>query len=203
MLMCLPPSLIAQSTAAPATAQPDGNVVLDTVKFLAGGALGLTVHEGAHLIFDAAFDAHPYIERVQFGPFPFFAITHRGDLSPRREFTISSAGFWAQQATDEWLLTTRPQLRHERAWFTKGVLGFNVLNSVGYAMVAFAKAGPVERDTRGMASSIGVDERVIGLIVLAPAVLDAYRFFRPESRWAAWTSRGVKAASVVLVIKRQ
>jgi hypothetical protein len=38
-------------------------------------------------------------------------------------------------------------------------------------------------------------------MVLAPAVLDAYRFFRPEARWAAWASRGVKAASVVLVIK--
>jgi hypothetical protein len=201
MLMFSATQAVAQSTTPSVPAQPDGNVLLDSVKFLAGGALGLTMHEGAHLVFDAAFDAHPHVERVHFGPFPFFAISHRSDLSPRREFTISSAGIWAQEATNEWLLTRRPQLRHEHAWLTKGVLGFNVLTSVGYAMVAFAKAGPVERDTRGMADSIGVDERAIGLIVLAPAVLDAYRYFRPESRWAAWVSRGVKAGSVVLVIK--
>ena len=142
---------------------------VDTVKFLAGAALGLVMHEGGHLVFDAAFDAEPRINGVQFGPFPFFAITHRGDLSPRREFTISSAGFWMQELSSEWLLTKRPSLRDEHAPVAKGVLAFNVLNSTGYACVAFARAGPFERDTRGMATSIGVDERAIGALVLAPA----------------------------------
>ena len=163
--------------------------------------MGLVMHEGGHLLFDVIFDASPHLERVTFGPFPFFAITHRGDLSPRREFTISSAGFWMQNLSSEWILTRRPSLRAERAPVAKGVLAFNVLNSAGYACVAFAHAGPFERDTRGMAASIGVDERAIGALVLAPAVLDAIRYFKPEARWAKWASRAAKVGSVVLVIK--
>ena len=160
------------------------------------------MHESGHLIFDAAFDAQPRLTGVHFGPFPFFAISHRSDLPPRREFTISSAGFWVQEATDEWLLARRPSLRDEHAWGVKGLLAFNVLNSVGYALVAFARAGPAERDTRGMADSLGIDERVIGAVILTPAVLDAYRYFNRGSRWAAWTSRVTKAGSVLLVLKR-
>jgi hypothetical protein len=171
------------------------------VKFLAGAALGLAMHEGGHLAFDVAFDAKPHLSGVKFGPFPFFAIAHRSDLSPRREFTVSSAGFWVQHATSEWILTRRPLIRDNHAWGTKGVLAFNVLNSVGYAFVAFAKAGPSERDTRGMAASVGIDEPAIGVLVLAPALLDTYRYFSRGSRWAAWSSRAVKIGSVLLVIK--
>ena len=50
-------------------------------------------------------------------------------------------------------------------------------------------------------AEIGVDERAIGVIVIAPALLDAYRYFRPDSRWAKWASRVVKAGGVVLVVK--
>src|SRR2546425_9415491 len=201
LLMFTAPPVFAQQGSTVQPAQPDGHAVVETVKFLAGGALGLVMHESGHLIFDAAFDAKPRISRVQFGPFPFFAISHRGDLSPRREFTISSAGFWVQEATNEWLLTTRPHLRREHAPLAKGVFAFNVLNSIGYSAMAFAKAGPAERDTRGMATGIGVDERAIGAVVLAPALIDAYRYFRPESRWAKWASRIAKAGGVLLVIK--
>lgn len=158
------------------------------------------MHESGHLVFDAIFDANPRIEHIQFGPIPFFAIAHRADLSPRREFTVSSAGFWVQEGTNEWLLTTRPDLRHQHAPFVKGIFAFNVLTSIGYGTVAFAKAGPFERDTRGM-SEIGVDERAIGALVIAPALLDAYRYFRPESRWAKWASRAAKVGGVLLVLK--
>jgi hypothetical protein len=54
-----------------------------------------------------------------------------------------------------------------------------------------------------MAASIGVDERAIGALVLAPALLDAYRYFRPDARWAKWGSRSAKVGSVVLVLKRR
>jgi hypothetical protein len=37
-------------------------------------------------------------------------------------------------------------------------------------------------------------------MVLAPAILDVYRYFNPNARWAAWTSRGVKVGSVALVM---
>ena len=173
------------------------------MKFVAGAALGLVMHESGHLVFDAAFDAGPRVTGVTFGPFPFFAVTHRADRSPRREFTISSAGFWMQDLSSEWLLTRRPGLRRTHAPAAKGVLAFNVLNSAGYACVAFARAGPFERDTRGIADSIGVDERTIGAMVLAPAVFDAIRYFKPEARWAKWASRAAKAGSVLLVIKKR
>jgi hypothetical protein len=199
-----PITAAAQSSSAGQTLQSpstDEHRVVDSVKFLAGGALGLAMHEGGHLVLDAVFDASPTIKGVRFGPFPFFAITHRSDLSPRREFAISSAGFWMQDLSSEWLLTTRPALRDAHAPLAKGVLAFDVLNSAGYAFVAFARAGPFERDTRGMAESAGVDERAIGAMVLAPAVLDAIRYFKPEARWAKWASRAAKAGSVLLVIK--
>jgi hypothetical protein len=205
LLAILPMSAAAQSSSTAQTLQsppPDEHRVADTVKFLAGAALGLGMHEGGHLVFDTVFDANPTIERVHLGPFPFFAITHRGDVSPRREFAISSAGFWMQDLSSDWLLTKRPSLRDARAPVAKGVLAFNVLNSVGYASVAFARAGPFERDTRGMAESIGVDERAIGAMVLAPAILDAIRYFKPEARWATWASRAAKAGSVLLVIRK-
>jgi hypothetical protein len=200
----LPITAEAQTSSAGQTLQSppsDEQRVVDTVKFLAGGVLGLALHEGGHLVLDTVFDASPSIKSVKFGPFPFFAITHRSDLSPRREFAVSSAGFWMQDASSEWLLSRRPFLRDAHAPVAKGVLAFNVLNSVGYACVAFARAGPFERDTRGMADSIGVDERAIGALVLAPAVLDAIRYFRPESRWAKWASRAAKVGSVVVIAK--
>ena len=190
----------AQETAAPLP-QPNEQRTAETVKFLAGGGVAFLEHEADHLLFDAIFDAHPYFKTIHFGAVPFFAVAHQ-PISPRREFVVSSAGFWTQMATSEWLLTTHPNLRGRHAPFEKGAFAFDVLTSVGYGTVAMFKAGPLERDTRGMADSIGVDERVVGAIVMAPALLDAYRYFNPESRWAVWTSRLVKIGSVALVLKR-
>jgi hypothetical protein len=187
----LPVSVSAQTSSGgdPTTpARADEHPLRDTVEFLAGSAIGLGMHEGGHLLFDAMFDARPGLSGVHFGPIPFFAITHRNNLTPRREFTISSAGFWVQEVSNEWLLTRRPVLRRRHAPLAKGLFAFNVLNSVGYAFVAFARAGPAERDTRGMAAS---------------ALLDAYRYFRPDARWAKWGSRSAKVGSVLLVLKRR
>jgi hypothetical protein len=169
--------------------------------FLGGIVVGLAAHEGGHLFFDVVFDADPGIKRVEFHGIPFFAITHRDDLTPREEFTISSAGFWVQQATNEWLLTTRPHLRQEHAPFAKGVFTFNVGASAMYSVAAFGRIGPPERDTRGMAVSSGIDERWIGAVVLAPAILDTWRYFDPDSRWAVWLSRAAKVGAVLLVLR--
>jgi hypothetical protein len=190
-----------QDNPAPPPPQPDDHPAVDTVKFLTGAVAGLALHEAGHLLFDALFQAQPRVVGVHLGPFGFFAITHRSDLPPRREFTVSSAGFWVQESADEWLLTRRPSLGREHAPLVKGVLAFNLLNSVGYALVAFARAGPPERDTRGM-SEIGVDERVIGAIVLAPAILDGWRYVDPDARVVKWASRAAKIGSVLLVMKR-
>lgn len=113
---------------------------------------------------------------------------------------MSSAGFWVQHAGNEWLLSERRPVRN-RGPVAKGIFTFNVLTSAAYAGAAFAKTGPVERDTRGMAESARVDERWIGALLLAPAVLDAWRSFHPDAKWAAWTSRGVKVGMGVLIVR--
>ena len=193
---------VASSVAAQqrATAAP-ANRVKSVSVFLAGSAVALGAHESGHVFFDLLFDAHPGIEKVDFHGIPFFAITHDSGLSPRREFTISSAGFWVQHAGSEWLLTRRPGIRQERAPFAKGLLAFNVLASVAYAGAAFGRTGPVQRDTRGMATSLRIDEPWVGAMILTPAVLDTWRYFQPEAKWAVWASRAAKVGMVLLVVK--
>jgi hypothetical protein len=169
--------------------------------FLGGGLVGLAAHESGHLLFDTIFDAHATLKAVSFHGVPFFAITHDSGLTPRKEFVIDSAGFWVQEATNEIILSKRPNLRRESAPFTKGVVAFNVLASFAYAGTAFARTGPAERDTRGMAEALGWKEPYVGVLILVPAVLDAVRYFHPEARWAVWGSRASKTFSVVLVLK--
>jgi hypothetical protein len=170
--------------------------------FLAGGASGFVVHELGHVITGLAFDAHPRARRLDYGPIPFFSIQH-DTVTRRREFVITSSGFWMQHAGSEWILTAHPDLASEQAPMLKGVLAFNLTASAIYSAAAFGRFGPPERDTRAMAQTLGKDgipEPVIGLLVLAPAALDGYRYLNPESGWAKWTSRGVKVLAVVLTM---
>ena len=169
--------------------------------FVAGAVVGLLAHESGHVFFDVIFDADPEIRRVEFHGIPFFAISPQAPLSDREDFAVSSAGFWVQHATNEWLLTKRPRLRSEKAPFAKGIFAFNVGASAAYAGAAFARTGPVERDTRGMASSSGIDERWIGALILAPAVFDTWRYFDPDAKLPVWLSRAVKIFGVLLIVK--
>jgi len=169
--------------------------------FLLGGAAAFGAHEGGHLLFDAIFQAHPGVKKVSFDGIPFFAVTHDFGLSDRQEFVIDSAGFWVQEGTNEWLLHKHPDLRHEHKPFLKGAFAFNVLASVAYAGAAFARTGPAERDTRGMADALHWKEPYVGLLILAPAILDAVRYYKPDAKWAAWGSRGAKITGVLLVFK--
>jgi hypothetical protein len=200
VFLVLPVPARAQQPAA-ATA-PEDDAAGRVVRFLGGAAAGLAAHEAGHWLFGVVFDAKPGLKSVHFGGLPFFAITHRSDLTPRREFTVSSAGFWVQHATSELLLSRQRELRKEQAPFKKGLLAFNVLTSVGYSAVAMARGGPYERDTRAMSEALKIDERWIGVMVLAPAVLDTYRYFHPKADWAVWGARVVKAGMVVMVIKK-
>ena len=185
---------------APARAQQESTIG-KVGKVLLGGAAGLGVHEAGHLVADWAFEEKVVVKKVDFKGIPFFALSHAPDLSPRREYVASSAGFWAQYLYSEQILTHHPNLRREQSPFRKGMLTFHIVTSLMYAGAAFGKTGPVERDTRGMAFSRRIDERWVGVMVLAPAILDAFRFFNPDARWAAWASRGGKMASVALVLK--
>jgi len=175
--------------------------VRDVARFLAGGVVGLVAHEAGHVAFDYVFDAAPGVKRVHFGPLPFFAITHQ-PMSPRREFTVASAGFWVQQLGNEVLLSARPNLRRTHAPMAKGVFAFNVITSLAYAAGAFSHVGPPERDTRTMALFLGVDEAAVGAMLLGPAVLDSVRYCRPDATWAKWASRAAKVGMVILVVRR-
>jgi len=125
----------------------------------------------------------------------------RYDISRRRAIAVTSAGFWAQYVTSERVLASHPQLRSERSPFRKGVLAFHLATSAGYAVLAIGRTGPSGRDTREMARALRVNERWIGALVLAPAVLDGIRYLRPDARWTKWVSRGVKVGSVALVLR--
>ena len=173
---------------------------LDVVRFFAGAALGLGFHESAHLVADEAFGANPGVRKVSAGFIPFFAITHE-PVTPTKEFIISSAGFWVQHVGSDLVLSRHPQLREEHAPVLKGLLAFNVVTSVIYSSAAFVRHGPAERDTRGMALSADVDEPWVGMTVLAPAVLDAARYYRPNSRVLRWTSRAAKVGGALLIFK--
>jgi hypothetical protein len=133
---------------------------------------------------------------------PFFAVTHDSGLPDGRESLISGAGFFSQHLTSEVILTRRA-VDAPLSSFEKGALAFHVATSTGYAVAAFAKYGPYERDTRGLADSLHVDERLVGAFVLAPAAFDAWRYFRPKSRVARWGSRISKVAYVGLLFARR
>jgi hypothetical protein len=86
MLVLLPRHAAAQQSSE---AEKFGRVLL-------GGAAGLALHEAGHLVADWAFEEKVVVEKVGWKGVPFFALSHAPDLSPRREFTVSSAGFWSQ-----------------------------------------------------------------------------------------------------------
>lgn len=186
--------------ASPAFAQQQ-SIATKFGRVLLGGVAGLALHESGHLVADWAFEEKVVVKKVGYKGIPFFALSHAPDLSPRREFTVSSAGFWSQFLYSEQILTHHPDLRHEQSPLRKGVLTFHVVTSLIYSGAAFGRTGPVERDTRGMADALHINERWLGALLLAPALLDTYRYFHPDARWAAWTSRGVKMGSVALVLK--
>jgi hypothetical protein len=189
-----------QPDPPPPPPTPDRVSKVTIAKFLGGAALGLGLHESGHALMALIFDADPHVKGVSFGPIPFFAITHR-DVSSAREYAISAAGFWMQAASSEWILTKRPELRQEHAPVAKGVLAFHVLASMTYAVAAVAEIGPYERDTRSMAVALRCKEAWVGVMVIAPAVLDVWRYRHPESRWARWASRAAKAGMVLVVAR--
>jgi hypothetical protein len=190
--------VLASIPALPAITS--GQTLESAVKLIGGAAVGLGLHESAHVVADVASGVAPGLKKVTFGPIPFFAITHDA-VPPGREFVISSAGFWTQHGVNEYLFATHPNLRDEHAPVLKGILAFNILTSVAYSAAAFARTGPAERDTRGMALAARVDEPVIGAVILVPALLDTARYFGKNSRWIVWGSRAAKIGGVLLVVK--
>ena len=194
-------ALLVLLITAPALGQQEESTASKFGKVLLGGAAGLGLHEAGHLVANWAFEEKVVVKKINYKGIPFFALAHAPDLSPRREYVVSSAGFWTQYLYSEQILTHHPNLKDEESPFRKGMLTFHVVTSLVYAGAALGRTGPIERDTRGMASSRRIDERWIGVMVLAPAILDVYRYFNADARWATWASRGAKMGSVALVLK--
>ena len=199
-VMALARPLAAQSDAPSPPTAPRETSTGDVVQFLAGGALGLGLHESGHVLAGWAFDANPGIKGITYGFIPFFAITH-DPVSPPKEYTISAAGFWMQAVTSEWLLSRRPNLRSEHAPVAKGVLAFHLIASATYGIGGLAHLGPPESDTHGMAGALRVNESWVGALVMAPAVFDAWRYMRPHAAFPRWASRAAKVGMVLLVIR--
>lgn len=189
-----------ESAPADVPAPSDDSRLEDAARFLVGAALGLAAHEAGHVISGAIFGADPGVKPISYGRVPFFAITH-DTVSPAREYTIAASGFFVQHATSEWVLSRRPGLRGEHAPYAKGMLAFNVLTSTVYATAAFGRLGPPERDTLAMAEALDVGEPLVGAMILAPAVVDTWRYFKPESKWAPWVSRALKVGAVLVVVR--
>lgn len=189
-------SLLALAAPGDARAQDAGQVL----RFLAGGAAGLVVHEAGHVTAGLVLDAGPGLKRIDYGFIPFFAISH-DPVSRRREYLISSSGFHAQHLANEWLIRRDAT---SKSAFRKGWLTFNLAASSVYTAAALGRFGPPERDTRGMAVSVGpggIPEPVIGILIVAPAALDGIRYFRNDPAWARWSSRAVKAGLLLIAIR--
>lgn len=176
--------------------------------FLAGGAAGFILHESAHALVSESFGFDARLESRR-EPIPFVVV--RYDLvavksesgriqytdeegrpvseGAQKQYTIASAGINSQNISSEIILTLRPNLREERRPFLKGMLAFDVLTSVGYALVG--RKDP-DGDLRGMSEALGVDDKLVAAIIFLPAGLDAYRYYYPKSRWAPWASRAAK-----------
>lgn len=189
--------------AAEASVPAPHSRLRNTMVFLAGTAAGLGAHEGGHLIAGFAFGAHPSVQGIRYAGIPFFAIGH-DPVSRRREYVVSAAGFWEQYLSSEWIFEGRQNFAAEDAPFLKGMFAFHLGASVMYGIAAFGQLGPPQRDTLGLAVTLGptgVREPLIGALVFTPAALDAYRYLAGDRPWAKWASRGIKLASVALVLE--
>ncbi|RZP29368.1 hypothetical protein EVA25_01675 [bacterium] len=169
---------------------------------LFGVGLGFGLHEGGHLLTNTLFQSDPYVKPVKGAGIPFFAISHRKVLPSWQEAVVASSGLWTQFALAETILTRAPDLRRQRAPIQKGLLAFHVGLSLLYGVAGLGHWGPPERDTRGIAQNLGVNERWVGAVVLAPGLLDAYRYYRAAPRWVRWGSRIAKLALAAPFLKK-
>lgn len=168
----------------------------DYLFLLLGAGTGLVLHEGGHVLMDYAVGAEPTFVPVKLGPFPFFAIQPSHLETNQQRYTVAMTGFMMQDIYSELILHIDPRLREHHHPFLKGMLAFHVLLNTGYAITGFANIGPAQSDVNTMARSLGVPPWSIGLMLIAPALVDTYRYFVPDSRWAPWVSMGSKLTMI-------
>ena len=173
----------------------------DAGSFWTGATLGFLGHEAGHVIANTIEGTDFTLKSVEFGPIPFFTIEPGRELTAREHYVTASAGFNAQHLVNEWILTRRPDFERRGDSFVRGMATFNLCLGVGYAAVGFLGAGPDERDTKGMADALGWSEESVSAMVLAPTLLDAYRYKHPHAKWARDASRAIKLAIFALALE--
>jgi hypothetical protein len=180
--------------------------------YLGGGLVGFLAHESGHVVMNLAYGNVPQFQHITtFGFIPFVAINPRlschGDVCTKHDgtplsggesgkYNIVTAGYDVQHITTEVLLTLEPDLRWRRAPFRKGVFAFDILLSVGYALSNITGTESSFGDSANAVAASGLPRAVFDAVLVAPAALDAYRFFHPEAKWAPWVSRGAKLGMV-------
>jgi hypothetical protein len=160
----------------------------DYAWFALGAASAFVGHESGHMFMDVVFGKSVRFVAVHLGPLPFFAIQPCCNLSRREEYIIGSAGFMVGNVSSELILQLAPRLRSRRRAYLKGVLMFDIVLALGYAVTGFAGIGPPQSDVATMARGLGVPPWQVGLMLAVPASIDLYRYFVPKSVWAPWTS---------------
>ena len=166
------------------------------VAFLAGGAVGLAAHESGHLLLHGVLRRRSGLRQGRVPRHPVLR-DHPQRICRRARSSRSSAGFWVQQATNEWLLTPRPHLRDERAPFAKGVFAFNVLASVALCRRG-VRAHRTDRARHARHGDVVANRRAVDRRVsCSPASSIRWRYFHPDARWAVWASRAVKVGGVL------
>ena len=168
--------------------EADFRQVVDYAWFALGAASAFVGHEMGHMMTDVFFGKSVSFVRVDLGPIPFFAIQPCCNLTHREEYVIGSAGFLVGDVSSELVLQIAPALRSRRHAYFKGVLMFDILLALGYAVTGFAGIGPPQSDVNTMARGLGVPPWQVGLMLAAPAAVDLYRYLVPRSVWAPWTS---------------
>lgn len=176
--------------------------------FAAGAAGAFVAHELGHVAANLFAGNVPRLVGLRgTAGVPFFAISPdvlckngrcvgaAGQLlrgGPRTPYLIAIAGFNVQHLGNEVILSQTPALRARPDAFSRGWLAFNLALSVGYAAVSLAHVEDPHGDAGGLAFHARVPRGVAAAALLVPAALDAWRFVRPQDRWAPWASRAGK-----------
>lgn len=181
----------------------------EIARFVAGGATGFVLHESAHALAAESLGIDVRLE-FQSRPVPFPVVrynliqtedalgntqyvdrkrTHIAN-GAQKQLAIASAGINSQNITSEWILTLHPRLREEQRPFLKGMLAFDILTSIAYALGGRRNRGG---DVYQMSEALGVHNKFVAGLILAPAAIDLYRYYYPESSWTPWISRGAKS----------
>jgi hypothetical protein len=168
--------------------EADFRHVVDYAWFALGAASAFVGHEAGHMMMDVIFGKSVQFVEVKLGPLPFFAIQPCCNLTLREQYVIGSAGFVVGDVSSELILQIAPRLRSRRHAFLKGVLAFDIVLALGYAVTGFAGIGPPQSDVNTMSRGLQVPPWQVGLMLCVPATVDLYRYLVPRSSWAPWTS---------------